>query len=110
MNSNVTYLFSGISTRGATGSLSVVGQDRFTVSLQGQSFDALAASGKVDVQARIDNGMPYVNVYSLTFGGNSGVLFNYEYPIESIRVILNNGSPVPTGTFTAAVRYSSSKD
>lgn len=107
MRANVRYLISGISNMGATGTLPVGGMDRFTVSMQGQTFNVSPATGKIDIQARVEGSAPFINIYSNTFGGSSGVLFNYEYPIESIRAILNNNTPSPTGTFTVAVRYSS---
>ncbi len=107
MRSKVEYLISAVSNMGATGTVPVVGMDRFTVSMQGQAFGNSPATGKVDIQARVDENTPFVNIYSLTFGGNSGVLFNYEYPIESLRAVLNDGTPSPTGTFTVAARFGS---
>ena len=111
MRSHVIYLFSGISNAGATGTLSVIGTDRFTFSMESRAFvGSTPSTGKIDIQGRIDDGAPYVNLYSLTTAENSGVLFNYEYPLESVRAILNDNTPSPTGIFTVAVRLAAIRD
>lgn len=98
------FLLSGVSVAG-TGDLSMGGVDRFTVQLNGSNFDSNPSStGKFDIRARVDENMPFTNIGSTTFNSASGTIFTYEYPIQALRIVLNNANPTPSGVFTAAVR------
>lgn len=104
MKSDVKYLFSGI-TAPNTGIMQVIGADRFSFQVQGVGTGAYVATGQILLQARVESAAPFVTIFSNTFANNSGMLFNYEYPVDSVRAILND-SPVPVGAFTAILRHS----
>ncbi|MEK6880081.1 MAG: hypothetical protein AABY22_10755 [Nanoarchaeota archaeon] len=105
MYSSVQYLLSG-ATSVSTGSLPCLGQDHFTVNINTSSFGSNVATGTVNLFVRLDSSDTYTSIYSNTFNNNSGVIVQFDGPIENLRTTL---SPLTTGTYTVACRYSSSK-
>jgi len=105
MYSTSKYLISG-ATAETSGSVSVLGMDKFTVQMIGESNGVNQATGTMSVMGRLDSSAPYSKIFSNSFAGNSGVFVQFDGPMESIMASLGAN---PTGTFSAIIRYSSSK-
>lgn len=106
MNSFVNYLLSGI-TATNTGSMSVIGMDNFSITLHGQSSGSNTATGTLNINGRLEPSAAYIPIYIHRFAGNSGIAIQFNGPWENIQAVLANPA---TGTFTAIMRCSASKD
>ena len=105
MRSFVNYLISGAVTP-TTGSVQILGMDKFTVTMHGASFGADVATGTLTLNARVENSAPYINLHTINYAGNSGVAIQFDGPWSTIQAVV---SPLTTGTYTVVARYCAEK-
>jgi len=105
MFSTAKYLFSGASYL-TTGTVPVLGMDRFSVNINSFGFGTSPATGTVNLSVRLDQSDTFTTIASYGFDNNSGAFYQFDGPIESLRATLN---PYSTGSFSAIVRYSSTR-
>ena len=108
MRSFVTYLVSGAQAA-ITGTLPCEGMDKFTAVFQSSAVGTGPPTGTLMLEGRIHDGSAYTNILTVPFNGgvNSGIKTQFDGPWERLRGSL---SPVTSGSFNLAVRYSATKD
>lgn len=104
MYSTSHYLLSG-ATSVSTGAASVLGMDKFSVIILSKNYASnIPPTGTINVAARLDPSSDYVNILtSKVSGAATGVLFQFNGPIESLRAEIY---PITTGNYTVVARYS----
>jgi hypothetical protein len=102
MYSSLKYLLSGITSL-STGTVSVLGMEKFTITANATSFGSNVATGTLNINGRLDSSADYALITSHAFAGNSGTTRQFDGPWESLQATFN---PFTTGTYTVVCRYS----
>jgi hypothetical protein len=105
MYSTSFYLLSGVTTP-STGSVSVLGMDKFSVSMFLAAGDS-PPTGTINIEARLVPSSDYVTIHrQIVDGAATGAFFQFDGPIENLRA---SASPLSSGTCSVIARYSSSR-
>lgn len=105
MYSTAQYLLSGVTSLNS-GTISVLGMDKFTVNINATPFGANVPTGTINLQARLDPSDTFTTFYSNAFNNTTGIIHRFDGPIESLRATM---SSFTTGTYTVVARYSSQR-
>lgn len=102
-------LLNGATTQ-TTGIVDVGGMKNFTATFA-STATTNNPTGTINLQAKANDSSAWIDLYSVSFRGVSGVMYQFNGPWNSIRSILNPTptgviNPVLAGSYDVVIRYS----